>query len=138
MIIDTDSELEIRLRTLQPDGTLLTFGGPEEEAFFMSETRIEDPEDLGKHIIQIQEDPFKVSRYSMCWFGVSTRIVIRTSRSGPPISLHSWVRVREARDRQDACIYVSPRIREEPAGRTRIAEHGMLSWGPASSRGLPR
>lgn len=56
---DTDVQIEARLRTLQLDGTLLELG-PEEEAFFKSETGIEDTEELRKHIIEVQEDAYKV------------------------------------------------------------------------------
>lgn len=56
---DTDAQIEARLRTLQLDSTLLELG-PEEEVFFKSETGIEDTEELKKHIIEVQEDAYKV------------------------------------------------------------------------------
>ena len=56
---DTDAQIEARLRALQLDSTLLELG-PEEEVFFKSETGIEDTEELKKHIIEVQEDAYKV------------------------------------------------------------------------------
>jgi len=55
-----DGEIEKRLRTLNLDETLLELD-PEEEAFFKAETGIQDTEELRKHIIDIQEEAFKVS-----------------------------------------------------------------------------
>jgi len=58
-----DLETETRLRTLPLDDTLLVLH-PKEEAFFKSETGIQDTEELRKHILRIQEDAYKVSRCS--------------------------------------------------------------------------
>ena len=67
MSIEADSETD--LRTLRLDSTLLELN-PEEEAFFKSETGIQDTEELKKHIIQVQEDAYKVSRCSRAdWIG---------------------------------------------------------------------
>ena len=58
-----DIQTQTRLRALPLDNTLLEIT-PEEEAFFKSETGIQDTEELKKHIIQVQEDAYKVSRCS--------------------------------------------------------------------------
>jgi hypothetical protein len=58
-----DGETETRLRTIHLDGTLLELD-PEEEAFFKAETGIQDTENLKKHIIEVQEEAYKVSGYS--------------------------------------------------------------------------
>jgi len=55
-----DDGTETRLRTLQLDGTLLELDS-QEEAFFKSETGIQDTEELRKHIIEVQEDAYNVS-----------------------------------------------------------------------------
>jgi len=56
-----NTDTETLLRTLHLDSTLLGLN-PEEEAFFKSETGIQDTEELKKHIIQVQDDAYKVSR----------------------------------------------------------------------------
>jgi len=61
--MNPDLESETRLRTLPLDDTLLELH-PKEEAFFKSETGIQDTEELRKHILGIQEDAYKVSRCS--------------------------------------------------------------------------
>ena len=61
--MNIDVETETRLRTLHLDDTLLGLD-PEEEAFFKSETGIQDTEELKKHIIKVQEDAYKVTRCS--------------------------------------------------------------------------
>jgi len=58
--MDIDVETEMHLRALHLDGTLLELK-PEEEAFFKSETGIQDTEELKKHIIEVQEDAYGVS-----------------------------------------------------------------------------
>ena len=58
-----DAQAETHLRTL-PLGSMSLEITPEEEAFFKSETGIQDTEELKKHIIQVQEDAYKVSRCS--------------------------------------------------------------------------
>ena len=55
-------ETETLLRNLHLDSSLLELN-PEEEAFFKSETGIHDTEELRKHIIEVQEDAYKVSCY---------------------------------------------------------------------------
>jgi len=57
-----DEEAKRKLRSLHLDGTLLELG-PEDEAFFKAETRIQDTEELRKHIIGIQEDAYEVYPY---------------------------------------------------------------------------
>ena len=61
--MDPDREAEKRFRILHLDDTFLQLD-PEEEAFFKSETGIQDTEELRKHIIQVQEDAYKVSHCS--------------------------------------------------------------------------
>ena len=58
-----EAETETHPHALQLDNTLLELN-PEEEAFFKSETGIQDTEELKKHIIEVQEDAYKVSRCS--------------------------------------------------------------------------
>ena len=58
-----DGETEKRLRTLSLDRTLLELD-PEEEAFFKTEIGIQDAEELRKHIIEVQEEAYKVGRCS--------------------------------------------------------------------------
>ena len=62
-----DTETETCLRALHLDGTLLGLN-PEEEAFFKSETGIQDTDELKKHIIEVQEDAYKVR---CCLNGIS-------------------------------------------------------------------
>ena len=61
--MNTEVDAEKLLRTLHLDSTLLGLN-PEEEAFFKSETGIQDTEELKKHIIQVHEDAYKVSHCS--------------------------------------------------------------------------
>ena len=58
--VDPDSEVETPLRTL---GHGVSFLGlyPDEEVFFKAETGIQDTEELRKHIIEVQEEAYKVS-----------------------------------------------------------------------------
>ena len=60
--MNVDVQTETRLRALPLDSTLLELN-PGEEAFFKSETGIQDTEQLRKHIIEVQEGAYKVSRY---------------------------------------------------------------------------
>jgi len=59
-IMNIDDGTEARLRTLHLDDTLLELDS-QEEAFFKSETGIQDTEELMKHIIEVQQDAYKVS-----------------------------------------------------------------------------
>jgi len=61
--MNTDVETELRFHTLPLDDTLLELN-PEEEAFFKSETGIQDTEELRKHIVRVQQDAYKVIRRS--------------------------------------------------------------------------
>jgi hypothetical protein len=61
--MDTNVGTETHRRTLDLDETLLELN-PGEEAFFKSETGIQDTEELRRHIIEVQEDAYKVSRCS--------------------------------------------------------------------------
>jgi len=60
--MNVDIQTETRLRALPLDSTLLELN-PEEEAFFKSETGIQDTEELREHIIEVQEGAYKVSRH---------------------------------------------------------------------------
>ena len=75
-----DLETETRLRTTHFDNTLLPLNS-EEEAFLKSETGIQDTEELKKHIIEVQEDAYKVSRCSHAYrinlHGAVTDILVR-------------------------------------------------------------
>jgi len=57
-----DSETETHLRTFHFDGTLLELG-PEEEAFFKTETGIQDSEELRKHVVDAHEEAYKASTW---------------------------------------------------------------------------
>ena len=59
--MNTDIETEIPFYTLPLDDTLLELN-PEEEAFFKSQTRIQDTDELRKHIVRVQKDAYKVIR----------------------------------------------------------------------------
>ena len=59
--MNTDIETEIPFYTLPLDGTLLELN-PEEEAFFKSQPRIQDTDELRKHIIRVQKDAYQVIR----------------------------------------------------------------------------
>ena len=60
MSVEASAPTETRLPTL--DGTLLELD-PGEEAFFKSETGIQDTEELREHILKIQADAYKVDRF---------------------------------------------------------------------------
>jgi len=85
-----DGEIEKRLRTLYLDGTLLELD-PEEEAFFKAETGIRDTEELRKHIIEVQEEAYKVGRCSRANLYIRDGAITSVSCSGLPVPLHSWV-----------------------------------------------
>ena len=55
-----NNEVETRPRTPQPDDALLVLD-PETERFFKAETGIQDTEELRKHIIEVQQEAYKVS-----------------------------------------------------------------------------
>lgn len=57
------TELVARVRDLPLDSTLLKLD-PVEEAFFKAETGIQDTKELREHIIGLQEEAYKVSRWS--------------------------------------------------------------------------
>jgi len=61
--MNTDIETEIRFHTFPLNDTLLKLNS-EEEAFFKSETGIQDTEELRKHIVRVQQDAYKVIRRS--------------------------------------------------------------------------
>lgn len=58
--MDGGNELEAALRALPPDGSFLVMN-PETESFFKAETGIQDSEELRKHMIEVQEEAYKVS-----------------------------------------------------------------------------
>ena len=64
--MNVDGGTETRPRTLYLDGTWLELN-PQEEAFFKSETGIQDTEELRKHIIEVQEDAYKASLFRTYW-----------------------------------------------------------------------
>ena len=55
-----DNALEGVLHALPPDGSLL-FLDSEAESFFRAETGINDSEELKRHIIDVQQEAYKVS-----------------------------------------------------------------------------
>ena len=118
--VQTDTPLP----TPRPDGPSLELG-PEEEAFFKSETGIQDTEELREHILKVQEDAYKAGHFLALIQYTCTKCQYGVSYSGLPVPLHSWVWIREAQDRHDARISACPRIREKPAGRD-ISGHRML------------
>ena len=62
-IMTLDGETRKYLRAIRPDGTSLELD-PEEESFFEAETGIHDAEELRKHIIEADEETYRVSRRS--------------------------------------------------------------------------
>ena len=109
-----NTETETRLRALHLDSTLLELN-PEEEAFFKSETGIQDTDELKKHIIEVQEDAYKVRCFpkvgspravTLCFVFRSTRIFAfvgsGSQGSGSPGYLHihvfsNWGRAAQMR-----------------------------------------
>ena len=59
-IMDRNSEVEVYLRTLPSDASFLVLDSETEE-FFKAETGIQDSEELKKHIVEVQEEAYKVS-----------------------------------------------------------------------------
>ena len=59
-VFKNDVELQKYLDTLRLASAVLELN-PEEEAFFKSETGIQDTEELRKHIFEVREDAYKVS-----------------------------------------------------------------------------
>ena len=57
-----DNELEAVLHALPPDDGFL-FLDSEAESFFRAETGIQDSEELRRHIIEVQEEAYKVSHF---------------------------------------------------------------------------
>ena len=57
----TEAEAQTKTRPPTLDSTFLEFR-PEDEAFFKSETGIQDTEELREHILKVQEDAYKVNR----------------------------------------------------------------------------
>ena len=86
-----DCESKAHLKTIRLDGTFLELS-PREEAFFKAETGIQDTEELRKHIIEVQEEAYKVSSRLQA----KIRDIYREERrcalcSGLPVSLYSWI-----------------------------------------------
>ena len=74
-----DDEIRAHLSTLHLDGTFLELG-PKEEAFFKAETGIQDTEELRKHIIEVQEEAYKVSSWSRAdWVHLYGEITLRSA-----------------------------------------------------------
>ena len=61
-LMDEDSKVERIPRTPQPDGSVLLELDPDAERFFKAETKIQDSVELRKHIIEVQEEAYQVSR----------------------------------------------------------------------------
>ena len=57
--MNEDKEVGAMLRALPPDGSFLVLD-PEGESFFKAETGIQDSEELRKHIVEVQEEAYKV------------------------------------------------------------------------------
>lgn len=99
------TEIEPYLRSLPLDRDLLVLD-PDTERFFKAETGIQDTEELRTHIIQVQEDAYKVpsSSFHLRAFCTHTHgngdITFRLS--GLSLPLHSCVHFREAQDRKAA------------------------------------
>jgi len=79
---------ETHLRAFHLDDTLLELN-PEEEAFFKSETGIQDTDELKKHIIEVREDAFKV-RYCLNRISAGSNNVFR-------VQIHPYFCIREFR-----------------------------------------
>jgi len=86
----SEREIEKHFRALPLDETFLELD-PEEEAFFKAETRIQDTEELKKHIVEVQKEAYDVSRSRRADLCIRDGAVTFFSCSGLPISLHSWV-----------------------------------------------
>jgi hypothetical protein len=124
-IMDINVETETRRRTLDLDETMLELN-PGEEAFFKSETGIQDTEELRKHIIEVQEDAYKVSRCSYADQIKSTRggnIVLRVQ-----VYPYSCIRGFEFTKLRIAGMPAYPRVLEFGKGpaRSDISGHWML------------
>ena len=59
--MNRNSEVEAYLRALPSDASFLVLD-PETEDFFKAETGIQDSEESRKHIVEVQEEAYKVSR----------------------------------------------------------------------------
>lgn len=91
-VMDQDNQVE-------STGALLVLD-PDTERFFKVETRIQDTEELRKHIIQVQQEACKAGRYFLANGVLHMEAALNTVFvcSGLPLSLYSWVQVREAQD----------------------------------------
>jgi hypothetical protein len=58
--MERNTEIEEYLRALPPDASFLVLNAEAEE-FFKSETGIPDGDELRKHMVEVQEDAYKVS-----------------------------------------------------------------------------
>ena len=59
--MNRNSEVEAYLRALPSDASFLVLD-PEIEEFFKAQTGIQDSDELRKHIVEVQEEAYKVSR----------------------------------------------------------------------------
>ena len=60
--MDEESKVERLPRVPQPGGSVLLELDPDAERFFKAETKIQDSVELRKHIIEVQEEAYKVGR----------------------------------------------------------------------------
>lgn len=60
--MDRDTKIETHLRSLPLNSDLLVLD-LDTETFFKAETGIHDTEELRKHVVQVQEDAYKVGRH---------------------------------------------------------------------------
>ena len=127
--MNQDRDLESVLRALPLDSRHLVLD-PETETFFKKETGIQDGEELKKHITEIQEEAYKVSYCRSVDRGFSTRgsNVRCVLCSGFPLSMHSWIQIRESQDCQNSHVSAHLRIAEEPTRRD-IFGYRMLQCG---------
>ena len=93
--MDQDTNVKSHLQALPLDSSLLVLR-PDIEEFFKVETGIQDTEELKKHIVQVQEEAYKVAHRS---FPEPRSSVEAVMFSGLPVPLHSGVQIRDAQDR---------------------------------------
>jgi hypothetical protein len=108
--MDIDVETETHLRALHLSGTVLELN-PEEETFFKSETGIQDTEELRRHIIEVQEDAYKVGRCCADRMkstrAITSRCVFRSTR------IPAFVGLGSRGSRSPGCLHI----------------HAPLNWG---------
>ena len=83
--MDQDTNVKSHLQALPLDSSLLVLK-PDIEEFFKVEAGIQDTEELKKHIVQVQEEAYKVAHRSFpeprsSVEAVTLRFVLRSSRT---------------------------------------------------------